>query len=117
MKKDRQTNVDGSSGHDEEGLLDSLPGDLRRIAEVAGLEAAVKIARAFRGTCIYVAGLDELRKQIRDERIREDFDAGRPVKMISVKYGLTERGVWKILKKLRQKPLHPLIASLFEDLQ
>ena len=34
----------------DEDLIDALPGDLRRIAEVAGVEAAVKIARAFRGT-------------------------------------------------------------------
>jgi Mor family transcriptional regulator len=108
--------VDGPSGRDEEGLLEFLPGDLRRIAEVAGLEAALKIARAFRGTCIYVSGLDEIRKQIRDERIRQDYDAGRPVKMISIKYGLTERGVWKILKKPGQKPPHPLMGRLFEDL-
>jgi hypothetical protein len=44
--------------------MESLPGDLRRIAEVAGLEAAVRIARAFRGTYLYVQGLDDLMKQV-----------------------------------------------------
>ncbi|GAB4389023.1 MAG: hypothetical protein Kow0025_11850 [Thermodesulfovibrionales bacterium] len=73
-----------------------MPGDLGRIAEVAGLEAAVRIARAFRGTCIYVP--DITRRQ-RDEEIRSLYDRGKRVREIALRYRLTERTVRNILKK------------------
>lgn len=108
--KELHSSVEGSY----DPLIESLPGDLRRIAEVAGIEAAVKIGQAFRGTYIYIPGLDDLMKRARDERIRKEYDEGKLVKMIAVKYGLSERGTWKILKK-PPKPLNPLINMLLED--
>lgn len=90
-----------------------LPGDLRRIAEVAGLEAALRIARAFRGTYLYVPGLDEFEKQLRDERIRKDYDQGKSVRKLSLQYGVTERAIWKILKK-PHRPLDPLLSRFLE---
>jgi Mor family transcriptional regulator len=77
--------------------IESLPGDLRRIAEVAGVEAAMRIAREFRGTHIYVPTLDGLIKHLRDQHIRNDYDRGKSVRTIALKFGLTERGVRKIL--------------------
>lgn len=73
-----------------------LPGDLGRIAEIAGLQAALSIAREFRGTTIYVP--DILRRP-RDDSIRQEYDKGAPVRRIALKYGLTERCVRKILKR------------------
>jgi Mor family transcriptional regulator len=99
---------------EERQLMESLPGDLRRIAEVAGLEAAVRIARAFRGTYLYVPGLDDLMKQIRDEKIRREYDQGGSVKRLSIKYGITERGIWKVLKR-PEKPLHPFLSRLLQN--
>ena len=81
----------------DEDLIDALPGDLRRIAEVAGVEAAVKIARAFRGTFLYVPGLDEMMRRLRDEMIKREYDEGRKVRRIAQKYGITQRRVWMIL--------------------
>jgi len=78
-------------------LIDALPGDLRRIAEVAGVEAAVKIARAFRGTFLYVPGLDEMMRRVRDAIIKTDYDGGPSARKLAQKNGLTERHIWRIL--------------------
>lgn len=95
----------------EEELIETLPGDLRRIARVAGLEAALKISRAFRGRYLYVQGLDELQRQARDDRIRADYDSGVPVRKISSKFGLTTRAVRKILSR-PSEGMNPLAGRL-----
>ncbi len=82
----------------EEGVLELFQGDLRRIAEVAGVEAAVRIARAFRGCFLYVPGLDEVARRARDEMIRRDYDSGASLRALSRRYGLTTRRVRVILK-------------------
>lgn len=82
---------------EEEGVLELFQGDLRRIAEVAGVEAAVRIARAFRGCFLYVPGLDEVARRARDEMIRRDYDGGAHMKALARRYGLTIRCVRMIL--------------------
>jgi Mor family transcriptional regulator len=99
---------------EEERLIESLPGDLRRIAEVAGLEAAVRIARAFRGTYLYVPGLDDLIKQLRDEKIRKEYDEGRDAKGLAAKYGVSQRHLRRILNS-PESELHSFISRLLED--
>jgi Mor family transcriptional regulator len=78
-------------------VLRQLPGDLRRVAEVLGLEAAVKLSKAFRGTYLYVHGLSNLRRLVRDEEIRRAYDQGVKVKALALRYGLTERHIRRIL--------------------
>lgn len=80
-----------------EEIMEMFPGDLRRIAEVAGVEAAVRIARAFRGCLLYVPGLDELTRMARDEMIRKDYDEGIHINLLARRYGLTVRRVRMIL--------------------
>ena len=100
MKKDEQ-----------EKFLDALPGDLRRIAKVAGLEAAVKIARAFRGTTLYVP---DLVKQFRDEAIRRAYDRGESFRSLALKHRITERSVWNVLKR-PSMDLPEAIARLLDE--
>lgn len=88
-----------------------LPGDLGRIAQVAGLEAAVKIAVAFKGTEIYINSLDVLFREARNERIRIESSCGIANRRLAVKYGLTHRAVRKILGTTGS-PLDPEIAGL-----
>ncbi|MEJ2254770.1 MAG: Mor transcription activator family protein [Nitrospirota bacterium] len=96
----------------EDALKESLPGDLGRIAEAAGLEAALKIARAFRGSYIYVPGLDTLIRQARDEDIRREHHEGSTSAELAAKYGLSQRGVRTILRRLSPAPVHPLARTL-----
>lgn len=90
-----------ASNSDGKGGCAPLPGDLQRIAEVAGLEAALKIAREFRGTTLYIQDVYKLYK---DEVIKMEYDGGERPKRLAVKHRLSERTIWRILKK----PLRPV---------
>lgn len=81
----------------ERGLMEDLPGDLARIADIAGLEVALKIGQAFRGTYLYITGVDAIKRKLRDEVIRRDYDKGERVKALCMRHELTERQVRRIL--------------------
>ncbi|MDA8174004.1 MAG: hypothetical protein M0018_05360 [Nitrospiraceae bacterium] len=81
----------------ERGLMEDLPGDLARIADIAGLEVALKLGQAFRGTYLYITGFDAIKRKLRDESIRRAYDSGEKVKVICMRYELTERQVRRIL--------------------
>ncbi len=98
----------------DEELIRALPGDLRRIAEVAGLEAAVRIGQAFRGTLLYVSGVDDMVRAVRDEMIRREYDAGKPSRRLALKYGLTQRQIQKILKS-PSAPVHERVTALLGE--
>lgn len=74
----------------------ALQGDLQRIAEIAGVEAALKIAREFRGTHLYIP---DVFKKVRDEEIRKEYDGGLSARSLAIKHRIAERTVWDILKK------------------
>jgi Mor family transcriptional regulator len=95
--------------------IEMLPGDLKRIAEVAGLEAAVRIARAFRGTCLYVPGLDEVKRKARDAIIKSDYDSGMGVRQLVQKHGITERQVRRILKTYEWAALPDQLLAIIEE--
>jgi len=80
-------------------IHEELPGDLKRIAEVAGLEAAIRIGMAFRGTYLYIHTLDSLKRLIRDEEIRRGYARGEKVRELSKRFGLAERTIKKILAR------------------
>lgn len=83
----------------DEPLLKYLPGELRRIADVVGLEGAVKIAAVFGGNVLYVPALEELQRLARDETIRRQFRGGVIARILAERFGLTERSIWRVLKR------------------
>lgn len=101
----------------EKDLIEKLPGDLRAIAEDIGLEATLKLARRFRSCWVYVHSLDDIEREIRDDKIRTQYDAGQKIRDIALQHGLGERQIWNILGKLPEDPAPlPLFAKLFKDL-
>lgn len=82
----------------EEELVQLLPGDLKRIAEIAGVRAALEISREFRGSYVYIGGLDGFSRELRDLGIRRDYDQGIRVRMLSTKYSLSPRQIRNVLK-------------------
>ncbi len=85
------------NGHDNQELLDQLPGDLRKIAEVVGVDAAVKIAKAFAGTYLYIHKIDAFLREMRDHDIRMEYAQGKKPRELAIKNRLTERQIWNIL--------------------
>ncbi len=72
-------------------------GDVGRIAEIAGPEAALRIAKALKGTMIYINSLEGLFREARNAAIRKDHRGGMCPRRLAAKYGLSNRAVRKIL--------------------
>jgi hypothetical protein len=97
---------------DEREFIEALPGDLKRIADLAGLDAAIKIAREFRGTTLYIP---DIVTQFRDEAIKYAYDNGDTVRKLAMKHRITERTVWRILKKPTMDLPAPLLRFLMNE--
>ncbi len=86
--------------------IDTLPGELQWMAEVIeehlpgkGVELVLIFAQLFGGSPVYMHKVDSLLRQIRDDAIRKQADAGVPQKKISVEFGICSRQIIRILKK------------------
>jgi Mor family transcriptional regulator len=85
--------------------IDELPGDLRLIAEVIGIEPTMKLAQAFGGTPLYIVKIDAFARRLRDKGFREEFDrrtaegetATTVVRDMARRRDLCERQVWNIV--------------------
>ncbi len=71
--------------------IDDMPDGYRQIAEVLGVEAAVKLSREFGGLAVYIPQVDAVLRKKRDEVIRAEFN-GRNYRDLAKKWSLTE--VW-----------------------
>lgn len=84
--------------------IDELPGDLRQVAEVVGVEKTMELAQEFRGTAIYFHNIDKFLVRHRDNCIRKDFDkllsegktARRTADELGRKYRLSARWIFEI---------------------
>jgi Mor family transcriptional regulator len=77
--------------------MSRLSGELKRFAELIGIENTLLIAREFGGAYLYIPKLDGLAREIRDASIRCDFDSGRTVRELARRHNLTERHIYTIL--------------------
>lgn len=80
----------------EEISPEILPEPYRKLSELIGVEATLKLAHEYQGTSLYFAKLDTTIKQIRDKKIRYEHN-GRNIKELAIKFGLTEVWVRQIL--------------------
>lgn len=77
--------------------IEELTGDLRILAEIAGVRLALEIGQRFHGTPIRVWNVEKFVRRHRDRCIRRDADRGRSGVDLARKYRLTERQIWNIL--------------------
>lgn len=93
--------------------IDDLYGNQRAIAEVIGMEAYIKLSKAFGGDdSLYVAKFDKLENIKRNKKIIDEFN-GYNHQALAEKYGLSVRMIRSILSDFNNKPL-PGQMSLFE---
>lgn len=78
-------------------IMGMLQGDLRKIAELVGLEAALIISREFSGTVLYVASTEALERLGRDERIKRGFQKGLSRRMLAKRFRMSERSVSRVI--------------------
>lgn len=77
---------------------EQLPRPYDQIVEICGIENTVKLAELFQGVPLYFAKFDSVVKEIRDRHIREEFEQGESHKKLAIKYGLTERWIYELVK-------------------
>lgn len=84
-----------------DAILNRLNGDFRRVAEIVGVENALKLAQEFGGLWISIPKLDNLKREIRDAKIRAIYDHTEDktgtVRSLARKHDLTARQIYNIL--------------------
>lgn len=76
--------------------IEQLPEPYRLIAHETGIENAMILATLFQGTGAYFPKLDTLLSEVRNKKIKEEFD-GSNHKELARKYDLTERWIYEIV--------------------
>lgn len=84
----------------EDWLKEIKPGDIpahmAQLVEAIGIEPAVRLMQQYGGANVYIPKADALLRQIRDKRIREEYN-GYNVRQLAVKYGLSENWINRII--------------------
>lgn len=89
---------------------EQLPEPYKSIAREIGLEGTLRLANLYQGTGFYLPKLDTLLAEIRNKRIREEFNGGNH-RELARKYELTERWIYEIIGQTRDENQ----ISLFPD--
>lgn len=87
--------------------IEELPGELSRIAyEIEqhrpgqGLDLTILLAQVFKGQDVYFRNIDALKRRMRDDAIRAEYDKGEiTVRRLASKYGLSQSNIEKILAR------------------
>lgn len=88
----------------EAKIRSRFTGDLGIIADELGVTAALKIHKRFGGTFLRINAMPAIEREIRNEQIRADFDAGMSGDALARKYRLTDRQIWNILGRVDESP-------------
>lgn len=78
----------------------------RKLSDVIGIEATLKICEAFGGEAIYIPLTDAIYAAVRRKWIREEYSEKNAVpRQIARKYGLSEREVQRIVSGIRPEQM------------
>jgi Mor family transcriptional regulator len=103
-------------------IIEQLPGDLRRIAEVIHqyfpatpyIEITLRLAKEFRCVKLHMHTTDHFWREIRDKKIRSDYDRGEKTRELALKYRLTERHIFNILGMEPESATAPSLLDLLK---
>lgn len=96
---------------DNEDAIKRLPGDLKRVAELIGLEPTLTLVRHFGGGYLVIPKCEAILREIRDNEIRRDYDLGTTsIRELAWRYLLTDRTIKTILSKTTEEVPLPLFA-------
>lgn len=89
-----------------------LPGDLRRVAELIGLDATLTLVRHFGGGYLVIPKCEALLRDIRNSEIRKAYDTDKfTIRQLAWRYKLTDRTVQSILNDAPAE-VHPALFNL-----
>lgn len=90
--------INDISASEEALSLSAMNDDVKTIAGIVGVRAAIEIMQALGGGTIYVPGPEEVRRSLRDERIRREYASGARVRDLCRRYRISDRTVYRVLK-------------------
>ena len=100
---------------EEKYSIDDLYGNQRAIAEVIGMEAYIKLSKAFGGDdSLYVAKFDRLANMQRNKKIISEFK-GYNYQQLADKYGLSVRMIREIISDYNKTPLDGQLSLFGEE--
>lgn len=76
--------------------LDDLPHDLRKIAELIGIDALFRLSAALGGDSLHIPHPERLSVTVRNRDIRAAFN-GRNYRELAIRHGLTVRWIRAIV--------------------
>jgi Mor family transcriptional regulator len=74
-----------------------LPEPYQSLASRCGVKSALVLAELCQGAHVYIPKLDDVMRIIRDRKIKQEYN-GYNFRELSLKYGLTEIWIRKIIK-------------------
>jgi hypothetical protein len=70
-----------------------------RLVQLMGVSAAEKFIRHYGGEILAVPRCVAAMRAARDQRLIDDYTAGQTSEQIARKYAITQRHVWRVLKR------------------
>lgn len=106
----------------DEIKIDSLPGDLKKVAALIGLDHTMKLVEHFGGGALMIPKCSSLYREIRNKKIRELYDSGgHSISQLARRFDLTPRQVSTVLSGTDEKIAGPVLdaaeKSTKEDIQ
>ncbi len=104
----------GARGAKEtEAILDRLPGDIREMAELIGLEDTMKVVKRWGGGYLIIAKCDDLLHEIRNNGIRAEYNSGKTTRnALALKHKLHIRTIDRILSGESEEVPLPLLELM-----
>lgn len=88
--------------------LDDLNEEQLQVVEVIGLEAYKRLIHYYAGTSIYIPKFSEIERRKRNEKIRIEYEKNGDIKVLALKYGLSEIQIRTIIGDLlKNKKIDP----------
>lgn len=80
--------------------MDMLPEAHRKIAEVIGVEATLRLCEAYEGMALYIPMLDTIYAAVRTDMIRERYKGGEGIARLAREFKMSVRSVQRIVEDM-----------------
>lgn len=96
--------------------IDDLKEEQQEVIDIIGFDNYKQLMRYYAGTTIYIPKLSEIERTRRNEKIRIEYEKGSSMKVLAIKYDLTEVQIRNIVLDLyKSKKSAPVEGQISMD--
>ena len=96
--------------------IDDLKEEQQEVVDIIGFDNYKQLMRYYAGTTIYIPKLSEIERTRRNEKIRIEYEKGSSMKVLAIKYDLTEVQIRNIVLDLyKSKKSAPVERQISMD--